>query len=81
MHETAQTRPDAVLSIWPVNCPAYTPAVRKLLRRPYKQKTLRADLKHKLLMCIHARLSKRLGAHTHGVPSTLAQLCWQRRQK
>ena len=72
--------PDAVLSTWPVNCPAYTTGVKKLLRPKYRTRPMKRVLKYKVLMYVHARLAKRLGAAHHSVSSTLAQICWQKRQ-
>ena len=76
-----QLFPDVVLARWPVRCPAYVAGLRKLLKPQYKTKKLSADLKYKLLMRVHAKLSARLGAQHHSVSTTLAQLCWQERQK
>ena len=73
--------PDAVLSRWPVGCPAYKPGLKKVLKPAYKKAVLKAGLKYKLLMYVHAKMSKRLGAATHRVPSTLAALCWDKRAK
>ena len=78
--DSRQVFPDAVLSRWPVNCPAYTQGIKKLLKSSYKNAVIRQSLKYKLLMHVHCTLSKKLGAATHRVPSTLAQLCWQKRQ-
>ena len=75
-----QVFPDAVLSKWPVDCPRYKKQLRKLLKPKYQLTSMNADLKYKLLMYIHAILSKRLGAAHHSVSSTLAQLCWEKRQ-
>ena len=74
--------PDALLSKWPINCPAYSAALRSKFKSKFKKKTLRADLKFKCLMYVHAVLSKKLGGlGIHGVSSTLAHLCWQKRTK
>ena len=75
-----QVFPDEVLSRWPVNCPGYGTGLQKVLKREYKSTVMRANLKYKLLMHLHSVLSKKLGAATHRVPSTLAQLCWQKRR-
>ena len=76
-----QVFPDAALSRWPVGCPAYEPGLKKVLKPAYKKAVLKAGLKYKLLMYVHAKMSKRLGAATHRVPSTLAALCWDKRAK
>ena len=78
--DNRQLFPDAVLSKWPVNCPAYKTGVKKLLKPKYRTKLMNANLKYKVLMYVHAKLSKRLGAAHHSVSSTLAQICWQQRQ-
>ena len=52
------------------HCLAYAPGIEEYLRRPYKHMDLRTDLKYKLFMQMHARLSKRRSAHTHRVSST-----------
>ena len=73
--------PDALLSKWPVNCPAYSAGVRDVLKPEFRGQRLNRNLKHKYLMYLHAVLSKKLGGPgTHRVPSTLAQLCWKKRQ-
>ena len=73
--------PDEVFSRWPVNCPAYAGGLKKLLTRTYKGKYMKTDLKQKLLMHVHFVVSKKLGGNPpHSLPSTLAQLCWQKRQ-
>ena len=75
-----QLFPDAVLARWPVRCPAYLAGLRKLLKPQYKTTRLSNDLKYKLRMRVHAKLSARLGAQHHSVSTTLAQLCWRKRQ-
>ena len=71
--------PDALLSKWPVNCPAYSAGLRRLFKPKFKKKVLRADMKFKCLMYTHAVLSKQLGGPgTHRVSSTLAHLCWRK---
>ena len=78
--DPAQIFSDTVLSRWPINCPAYSPGIKNLLKEQYKQCRLTADRKHQLLMLIHARLASKLGAHTYRLCGTLAQLqCWQER--
>ena len=73
--------PDEVLSKWPVNCPAYGPGLKKLLTRSYKGAPMKRGLKHKLLMHVHCVVSKKLGGNPpHWLSSTLAQLCWEKRQ-
>ena len=73
--------PDEVFSRWPVNCPAYAGGLKKLLTRTYKGKYMKTDLKQKLLMHVHCVVSKKLGGNPpHSLPSTLAQLCWKKRQ-
>ena len=76
-----QVFPDVVLSKWPVKCPAYKTGLRQLLKKSYRASPLRAKVKYNLLMHVHAMMSKKLGAATHRVSSTLAQLCWQKRHK
>ena len=71
--------PDGVLSRWPIECPAYAPAIKRVLKPTYKNLMLSKYLKHHLLMRIHFILSARLGAKHHNLPSTMAQLCWQKR--
>jgi len=78
--DTKSVFPDAVLSAWPVNCPAYTSGIKRLLKRQCKNKAIKMHLKYTLLLFVHARMSKRLGAAHHSVSSTLAQLCWEKRQ-
>jgi hypothetical protein len=74
--------PDALLSRWPVNCPAYSASLKRMFKPTFKKKPLRADMKFKCLMYYHAVLSKKLGGPgTHRVPCTLAHLCWQKRSK
>ena len=77
--DNRQVFPDAVLSKWPVNCPAYKTGVKKLLKPKYRTKVMNANLKYKVLMYVYAKLAKRLGAAHHSVSSTLAQMCWQTR--
>ena len=81
MQDGATLLPDPILSVWPVRCPAYAPGIRSLFRKTCRQMPLKECMKFKLLMHIHARLSKELGADVHNVTSTLAQLCWQKRQR
>jgi hypothetical protein len=72
--------PDVLLSRWPVNCPAYRGAVVKMLKPKFKKKKFSKNVKWKSLMYVHAVLSKELGGPgTQCVPTTLAQLCWQKR--
>ena len=78
--DNRQVSPAAVLSKWPVNCPAYKTGVKKLLKPKYRTKVMNANLKNKVLMYVHAKLAKRLGAAQHWVSSTLAQMCWEKRQ-
>jgi len=78
--DNRQVFPDALLSKWPVNCPGYKTGVKKLLKPKYRTKVMNANLKYKVLMYVHAKLAKRLGAAHHSVSSTLAQMCWQKRQ-
>ena len=52
-----QLFPDAVLARWPVRCPAYLAGLRKILKPQYKTTRLSNDLKYKLLMRVHAKLS------------------------
>ena len=81
IQDTCQVFPDEVLSKWPVNCPAYSAALKKLLTPSYKGATIKRSLKHKLLMHVHCVVAKKLGGNPpHGLSSTLAQLCWQKRQ-
>ena len=79
--DNRQVFPDALLSKWPVNCPAYKTGVKKLLKPKYRTKVMNANLKYKVLMYVHAKLAKRLGAAHHSVSSTLAQMCWQKREE
>ena len=58
----------------------YTTGVKKLVKPKYRMKVMNANLKYKVLMYVHAKLAKRLGAAHHSVSSTLAQMCWQKRQ-
>lgn len=71
--------PDGILSRWPVHCPAYGPALKRLLKRVHKKKKLHTTLRRQLLMRVHAHVSARLGANNHNLSTTLAQLCWQKR--
>ena len=71
--------PDGVLSRWPIDCPAYGPALKLLLKPYYKRLAMRKGLKRQLLLRVHFLLSERLGANTHNLSSTAAQLCWQKR--
>ena len=72
--------PDVLLSRWPVNCPAYRPALVKMLKPKFKKKKFGQKIKLKSLMYVHAVLSKELGGPgTHCVSTTLAHLCWQKR--
>ena len=73
--------PDAVLSRWPINCPAYRPALKQLLKPKFQKQLHDTVLKRQLLMHVHCVLSRRLGAHIHNFASTTAQLCWQKRSK
>ena len=76
-----QVFPDEVLSRWPVNCPAYAAALKRLLTRAYKGAAMKRSLKQKMLMHVHCVVAKKLGGNPpHCVPSTLAQLCWQKRE-
>ena len=77
--DNRQVFPDALLSKWPVNCPGYKTGVKKLLKPKYRTKVMNANLKYKVLMYVDAKLAKRLGAAHHSVSSTLAQMCWQKR--
>lgn len=72
--------PDALLSRWPENCPAYKGALVKMLKPKFRKQAFSKNMKWKSLMYVHAVLSKELGGPgTHCLPSTLAQLCWQKR--
>jgi len=73
--------PDAVLSRWPINCPAYTPALKQLLKPKFQKELQKKALKRQLLMHVHRVLSHRLGANIHNFASTTAQLCWEKRSK
>ena len=77
--DTYPVCPDGVLSRWPWNCPAYSLALKRLLKPAQKKKALHATLKRHLLMRVHFHLSARLGANSHNLSSTMAQLCWQKR--
>ena len=44
-------------------------------------KAMNGKLKYKVLMYVHAKLAKKLGAAHHSVSSTLAQICWQKREE
>ena len=50
--DSAQAFPDMVLSRWPAHCPAYSTGLRAHLKRPYKKKSMKADLKYSWLMHI-----------------------------
>ena len=79
LRDKRQVFPDAVLSRWPVNCPAYAAGLKNLLKRSYTGAAMKRSLKHKLLR-VQCVVAKRLGGNPpHCVPSTLAQLCWQKR--
>ena len=81
IRDKRQVFPDEVLSRWPVNCPAYAAGVKKLLKRSYKGAAMKRSLKQKLLMHVHCVVSKKLGGNPpQTLASTLAQLCWQKRQ-
>ena len=71
--------PDGVLSRWPIDCLAYGPALKLLLKPAYKERGHGRALKRQLLMRVHFVLSGRLGANNHNLSSTTAQLCWQKR--
>ena len=73
--------PDAVLSRWPINCPAYQPALKQLVKSKFHKQLHDKVLKRQLLMHVHCVLSRRLGANIHNFASTTAQLCWQKRSK
>ncbi len=79
-NDNMQVFPGALVSKWPVNCPAYKTGVKKLLKPEYRMKVMNAKLKFKVLMYVHAKLAKKLGAAHHSVSSTLAQICWQKRE-
>ena len=75
-----QVFPDALVSKWPMNCPAYAKGIRNLLKPRVRNLRLSSTIKYKCLMYIHAVLSKKLGGPgVHRLPSTLAQLCWKKR--
>jgi len=78
-NDNMQVFPDALVSKWPVNCPAYKTGVEKLLKPEYRRMAMSAELKFKVMMYVHAKLAKKLGAAHHSVSSTLAQICRQRR--
>ena len=71
--------PDGILSRWPIDCPAYGPALKLLLKPLYKKLTNNKVIKRQVLMRVHFVLSGRLGANNHNLSSTSAQLCWQKR--
>ena len=50
------------------------------MKPKYRTKVMNANLKYKVLMYVHAKLAKRLGAAHHSVSSTQAQICWQKSQ-
>ena len=76
----SQVFPDALVSKWPVNCPAYAKGIKRLFKPQVTNRCLSSNMKYKCLMYIHAVLSKKLGGPgVHRLPSTLAQLCWQKR--
>ena len=79
--DNRQVSPGPVLSKWPVRWPAYKIGVKKLLKPKYRTKSMNANLKYKILMYVHAKLSSRLGAAHHSVSITLAQMCWQTREE
>ena len=70
--------PDGVLSRWPIDCPAYGPALKLLLKPSYRKVTMTKVLKRQLLMRVHLVLSEGLGANSHNLSTTAAQLCWQK---